>query len=61
MFLPNSRYPAILPYTTAAELAMVEEEFIDYQIMENSDIPDKVSDSPVIREGETKYHRMDTV
>ena len=40
---------------------MVEEEFIDYQIMQNSDIPDKVWDSAVIREGKTKYHRMDTI
>ena len=31
-----SRYPALLPYQSVAELSKLEEAFLDYQLMEKN-------------------------
>ena len=36
------KYPDLLPFSTAAELEKLQEEFVDYQMLKRSDIPDQV-------------------
>ena len=52
----------MLPYETTAELDKLEEEFLDYQLMENAEIPNDIWESAVTKVDEAqKYYRMDMI
>ena len=52
----------MLPYEATAELDKLEEEFLDYQLMDNTDIPNDVWDSAVTKVDEAqKHYRMDMI
>ena len=55
------RYPALLPYdSNASEMTKLEDEFIQFQLMTNKDIPECVWESAVVTEdSETKHYRAD--
>ena len=51
---------------TPAQMDELQEEFVDYQLLEKSDIPDAVWEEAIVyeekTEGEDKqYHRMDMI
>ena len=56
-----SRYPKLLAYSSAAELSQLEDEFLRYQLLEESDIPEHVWESALVVDGETWFHRMDMI
>ena len=43
------KYPDLLPFSTATELEIVQEEFVDYQMLKKSDIPDEVWESARVK------------
>ena len=54
------RYPSLLPYASAVELNKLEEEFLDYQLMEYTEVPESVWASAVVVDEESRqHHRMD--
>lgn len=64
-FLKN--YPTVLP-TTARETHLLQEEFVEYQLLSNEDIPKKVWDEAQIKlsseeneEKSSSSFRMDVV
>lgn len=56
------RYSALLPFSSATELDKLGEEFINYQLLQQSSIPDSVWESALVHEDDTiKHHRMDII
>ena len=55
------RNPALLPYTSAADLNQLEGQFMEYQLMAQAGIPERVWESALIVDGETRHHRMDLI
>ena len=56
------RYLELLPYEATSELDKLEAEFLDYQLMDKSEISGDVWDSAVtIVDGAQKYYRMDKI
>ena len=53
------RYPSLLPFSTVTELNKLEEEFLEYQLLERSQIPESVWESALAVEGESQYNRAD--
>ena len=53
------RYPSLLPFSTVTELNKLEEEFLEYQLLEQSQIPESVWESALAVEGESQYYRAD--
>lgn len=53
------RYPSLLPFSTVTELNKLEEEFLDYQLLEQSQIPESVWESALVVDGESQYYRAD--
>ena len=51
------RYPSLLPFSTVTELNKLEEEFLEYQLLERSQIPESVWESALVVEGESQYYR----
>ena len=52
------RYPSLLPFSTVTELNKLE-EFLEYQLLERSQIPQFVWESALVVEGESQYYRAD--
>ncbi len=52
------RFPVLLNYSSAAELNEIEDEFLEYQFMRESDIPEHVWQSAPVVDKETRHHRM---
>ena len=52
----------MLPYESPKELDLLSEEFTEYQLLQDADIPQDIWDKAavVVKEGET-YHRMDVL
>ena len=52
----------MLPYTSASVINGLEEEYLDYQLMDSKEIPAEVWDSALVKvkEGQ-EYHRMDII
>ncbi|KAK6191363.1 hypothetical protein SNE40_003074 [Patella caerulea] len=56
------RYSHLLPYTTPQESAALQEEFTDYQLLGDTDIPASVWDKATVKEGrQEEYIRMDVI
>lgn len=57
------RFCDLLPYTSPAELTKLEEEFVDYQLLRDHDIPASVwKDARTDNEsGEDGYYRLDVL
>lgn len=60
-----SKYLDLLPFTSA-QMDRLQEEFIDYQLLEKSDIPDTVWNEALMyeegaEEEKKQYHRMDMI
>lgn len=58
------RYPGLLPYAATWQLDQLRDEFVQYQMMEDADIPDTVWQSALVAEDEqtdTRYYRMDVI
>ena len=53
------RYPSLLPFSTVTELNKLEEEFLEYQFLEQSLIPESVWESASVVEWELRYYRAD--
>lgn len=51
----------MLPYTSATEANKLEEEFLQYQLMTEAEVPAHVWESALVVDGETRYYRMDTI
>lgn len=52
----------MLPYESPKELDHLLEEFTDFQMLDESDIPNDVWDEAIVHQNEeVSYHRMDTV
>lgn len=48
-----------MPYGLPEELDHLQEEFTEYQLLEESDIPQNVWEKATVVDGEHTYHRMD--
>lgn len=56
------RYPKLLPFESGAEKVALEQEFNEYQMLTNSDIPPSVwKDAQVTTKDKKTYHRMDVL
>ena len=53
------RYPSFLPFSTVTELNELEEEFLEYQFLEQSQIPESVWESALVVKGESRYYRAE--
>ena len=42
-------------------MSQVQDEFLEYQFMERADIPERVWQSALVVDGETRNHRMDVI
>ena len=51
----------VLKYSTSAELIRVEDEFLEYQLLQEATIPDTVWQAALVVDGETHHHRMDVI
>ena len=51
----------LLNYTSPAELSELEDEFLQYQLMRESDIPESVWQLALVVDKETRHHRMDII
>ena len=51
----------LLNYTSPAELSELEDEFLEYQLMRESDIPESVRQLALVVDKETRHHRMDII
>ena len=62
-FIPSyNRLLDVLHYEGAQELELVSEEFIEYQLLQETSIPkDEWEISKIIVDGDKTYHRMDIV
>ena len=54
------RYSHILAYS-ATDLQQLETEFLEYQLMDQVDIPEHIWESALVVDGDTQYHRMDMI
>ena len=51
-----------MPYASECDLNKLEEEFLDYQLLEHTEIPEYVWDSAVIMDEESQqHHRIDSI
>ena len=51
-----------MPYAAVVDLNKLEEEFLDYQLLEHTEIPEYVWESAVVMDGESQhYHRIDSI
>lgn len=57
----SSRYHTLLPYITVTEINIIQEEFLDWQLMETNEIPSSVWESALIVDGHVKHYRMDVL
>ena len=56
------RYSKLLPYQPPQELDLLHEEFLKYQLLNKSDIPQDVWDkATVVEDKENRYYWMDVV
>ena len=56
------RFPTLLNCSSVAELNKIEDEFLQYQLMRESDIPECVWQCAlVVEDQETRHHRMDII
>ena len=59
-----NRFCQVLPFTSQSELTKVAEEFVDYQLLTDEDIPQiiwtKAKVEPNQEDGD-EYHRMDVI
>lgn len=56
------RYKHLLPFEDPREQDRISDEFLEYQMLEETDIPDEVWKSTLVSVGEDdQYHRMDMV
>ena len=56
------RYPSLLPYTSATEGNKLADEFLQYQLMNENDIPADIWESELtVQDEETRHYRMDVV
>ena len=59
--IPNFRYPSLLPFSSPGDLNKLGEEFLDYQMMERTELPESVWKSALVVDGKSQYYRMDEV
>lgn len=59
--ITSCRFNQSLPYGSPQELDHLQEEFIEYQLLEESDIPQDVWKKATVVDGEHTYHRMDVL
>ena len=58
------RYSACLQYSSTQDLNLLEEEFLHYQAMRDSEIPQKVWDEALVKEDkdqDIRKYRMDVI
>ena len=56
------RYPSLLPFSSLVDVNKLGEEFIEYQLLQLSDIPESVWESSIVHViEEARHHRMDVV
>ena len=52
----------MLPYAATSQLDQLRDEFLQYQLMQDTDIPDSVWQSALVAEDEqTRHYRMDVI
>ena len=57
-----NKYPNLLPFASAGELNKLQEEFIDYQMMDTREIPQSIWDSALVKDDdESQHYRMDLI
>ena len=59
--ISNRREKVIFPHLLVAEINSVQEEFLDWQLMESNEIPSAIWESALILYGATKHYRMDVM
>lgn len=56
------RYPSLLQFTSASEVNSLEDEFLQYQLLEKSHIEDNVWQAALVVDDESsQHHRLDKV
>ena len=56
------RFSHILSYLSATDLHQLEAEFLEYQLLEENDIPEHIWESAlVVDSDDAQYHRMDVL
>ncbi len=56
------RYPSLLQFTSASDVNFLEDEFLQYQLLDKSNIPENVWQKALVVDDETnQHHRMDIV
>ena len=56
------RFPTLFRFSSPLELCNLEDEFLSYQLLKESDIPDSVWQSAlVVEKDEKRYYRMDVI
>ena len=58
------RFPTLLPYGSPHDLSQLQEEYMDYQLMESDEISGDVWKAALLKdnsEEEVQYHRMDMI
>ena len=64
MVMVICRYSACLKYTSPQDMNKLEEEFLQYQTMNDSDIPTKIWEEALVKEDKDKdsrKYRMDVI
>ena len=58
----STRFSNLLPYSSPQEHDKLDEELIEYQLLDDSEIPESVWKSATIQENESvTYYRMDVI
>ena len=58
----NNRYSKVLPFSNAIELSQLEDQFLQYQLLDHNDVPEIIwNAAKVIEQDERSYYRMDTI
>lgn len=55
------RFSEILTFTSHSELTELGQEFVDYQLLNDDDIPQMIWDKAKVGEDEDKHYRMDVI
>lgn len=56
------RFGALLPFQSPREMDVLLDEFVEYQLLQDDDIPSDVWDkASIVIDDDTTYHRMDIV
>ena len=56
-----NRYSFLHVLTSPNEMALLQEEFVDYQLLSDTDIPTEIWDTARVGEGDSEYYCMDII